>query len=123
MMKRSVLAVLLICGLSAPSFAGDVEIVGTEARKAGDGSYSFTVTLKHGDTGWKHYAYRWDVLGPDGAVLGERVLHHPHVNEQPFTRGLSGVKVPAGLNSVRIRAHDKIHGNADKTFKVMLPGR
>ena len=94
MMKRSVLAVLLICGLSAPSFAGDVEIVGTEARKAGDGSYSFTVTLKHGDTGWKHYADRWDVLGPDGAVLGERVLHLRTSTSSPSPAACRGSRCP-----------------------------
>ena len=37
-------------------------------------------------TGWEHYANKWDVVGPDDTILGTRVLLHPHVNEQPFTR-------------------------------------
>jgi hypothetical protein len=55
--------------------------------------------------------------------LGVRVLYHPHVHEQPFTRGLSGVEVPAGLKRVRIRAHDKVHGDSPRLFDVTLPGR
>ena len=34
------------------------------------------------------------VCTPDGKVLGYRKLHHPHENEQPFTRSLSGVEIP-----------------------------
>ena len=122
-MKLPVLAMVLMAVMAMPVGAGEVEIVGAKAKHAGDGTYSFSVTLKHGDEGWNHYADRWDVLGPGGAVLGKRVLYHPHVDEQPFTRALSGVAVPAGAKTVRIRAHDKVHGDADKTFEVMLPGR
>ncbi|MEO0729117.1 MAG: hypothetical protein AAFY64_01895, partial [Pseudomonadota bacterium] len=79
------------------------------------------VTLKHADTGWEHYADRWDVVSVDGKVLGTRTLHHPHVEEQPFTRSLGGVKVPAGTTEVLIRARDSKHGFSDKTFKLTLP--
>ena len=44
----------------------------------------------HPDTGWDDYADGWRVLDMDGNELGMRVLHHPHVDEQPFTRSLSG---------------------------------
>jgi len=67
------------------------------------------VTLRHADEGWEHYADRWEVLSLDGKVLATRTLFHPHVNEQPFTRSLSGVSVPAGTPAVRIRSHDKMH--------------
>jgi hypothetical protein len=50
------------------------------------------VILKHGDAGWKHYVDAWDVVGPDGKVLGTQTLLHAHEHEEPFTRGLSGVK-------------------------------
>lgn len=46
------------------------------------------VTLRHPDTGWEHYADGWDVETADGTRIGMRVLFHPHVNEQPFTRSL-----------------------------------
>ncbi len=56
-------------------------------------------------------------------MLGTSVLYHPHVNEQPFTRGLSNVKIPAGITSVIVRAWDSVHKAGTKTFTVKLPGR
>jgi len=115
------LALTAVC--LAKVWAGEVAILAVEARPQQDGRYAFAVTLKHADNGWDHYADRWQVLGPDGAVLGDRVLMHPHVNEQPFTRSLSGVAIPGGLKSVFISAHDKMHGDSLKLFEVTLPGR
>ena len=62
------------------------------------------------------------MLGPDGAVLGERILLHPHETEQPFTRELSGVVVPKGVEEVTIRAGDKAHGFGGAEISVKLPG-
>lgn len=56
-------------------------------------------------------------------VYGERVLYHPHVSEQPFTRSLSGVAVPAGVREVIVRGHDKVHGLGGVEMRVVLPGR
>jgi len=108
---------------SAPAFAGEADVVGVKARAGGGGTYSFDISVRHGDTGWKHYADKWDVLAPDGTVLGTRVLFHPHESEQPFTRSLSGVRVPAGLKQVTVRAHDLVHEYGGKTMTVELPGR
>ena len=99
--------------------ANEVKIVGVKA-KGTDRSYTFHVTLAHEDSGWDHYADKWEVLSPSGDVLGTRVLLHPHENEQPFTRSLSGVAVPSGLSHVMIRAHDKVHGDSETQFKVEL---
>jgi hypothetical protein len=70
-----------------------------------------------------HYANKFEILSPDGKVLGTRVLYHPHVNEQPFTRGLGNVKIPAGIKAVSVRAWDLVHKAGTKTFTVKLPGR
>jgi len=109
-----------IFGLHAPASAGDVEIVEAMARKSGD-NWTFSVTLKHGDTGWDHYADLWQVYAPDGTLLGERVLLHPHVEEQPFTRSLSGVVVPDDLDEVVIRARDSVHGVSPQEYRLKLP--
>ncbi len=101
--------------------AGEAEIIAVNVVKTGAGVYRFDVTVRHGDTGWNHYADGWEVLSPDGQVLGQRVLLHPHVEEQPFTRSLGGVAVPAGTASVDIRVHDKVHGYASKLHRVHLP--
>jgi hypothetical protein len=61
-------------------------------------------------------------MGPDGTVLGERVLLHPHETEQPFTRDLSGVVIPAGIEEVTVRAGDNVHGFGGEEMRVVLPG-
>jgi len=98
---------LLAC---VSSTAGEADVVAAAFEQAPDGSYRFDVTVRHADAGWQHYADRWQVIGPDGTVYGERVLAHPHDTEQPFTRSQSGIVIPAGIDSVSIRAHDKLHG-------------
>ena len=103
-----------------PALAGEADVVAAEARQTSPGIWRFSVTVRHDDTGWDHYADRWDVVGPDGEVLGERVLLHPHETEQPFTRSLDGVAIPEDVTSVTIRAHDNVHklGGAEVTVDL-----
>ncbi len=78
-------------------------------------SWTFSVTLRHADTGWEHYADGWRVVDEQGNELGMRVLYHPHENEQPFTRSLSGVNIPDGTTVIYVEARDKEHGwNPDR---------
>ena len=116
--------ILCLCILRAPEAAADAaRVENVTVRAETGGTYSFAVTIRHGDTGWSHYADKFDVLTRDGKVLGTRVLYHPHVNEQPFTRSLGRVQVPLGVTEVIVRAHDKVHGDGKKTFTVKLPPR
>ena len=108
--------------LSIPAFADQAKVVDARATD-NQGSFRFDVTLRHDDAGWDHYADGWEVLSPAGDILGKRVLAHPHVNEQPFTRSLSGVKIPQGISTVSIRAHDSVHGYNKELFELSLPGR
>lgn len=103
--------------LSASANAGEAEIVMAEFTEQGNG-WDVSVTLRHGDSGWDHYADAWRVVGEDGAVIGTRTLFHPHENEQPFTRGLGGVRIPAGQHTVYVEAHDKVHGWSGQRVKV-----
>ena len=58
-----------------------------KATEVSDGVWRFDVTVRHNDEGWDHYADAWQVIDPgSGDILGERILAHPHDNEQPFTR-------------------------------------
>jgi len=120
LLRGAVVAVLTACVGAGTAIAGKADVVGIKIRKTSDGLFSFDVTVKHDDTGWTHYADRWDVVAPDGRVLGTRKLLHPHEDEQPFTRSLSGVRIPAEIATVSVRAHDKLHGEggAVKTVKV-----
>ena len=111
---------MLLWPADAPR-AGEVQVVGVEAYALGGGEWRFDVTLRHGDTGWEHYANKWEVVGPDGTVLGTRVLAHPHVNEQPFTRSLLGVRIPESVGTVTVRAYDSVHGLAQNGQVIELP--
>lgn len=96
------------------------QVVAAKAVATGD-LWRFEVTVRHDDKGWEDYADKWDVVGPDGTVLGTRVLLHPHETEQPFTRSLSGVELPDGLDQVVIRAHDSVNGYSGNEFVLELP--
>ena len=95
--------------LGLPAFAQAPTVEAVSARNTSNG-WHFDVTLRHPDTGWDHYADGWEVLAPDGTRLGFRELLHPHVNEQPFTRSLSGVKVPPGVTEVTVRPRCSVDG-------------
>jgi len=115
----------VICVVATVSLAGEADVRAVSFHQSPDGSYRFDVTLAHADTGWDHYADRWEVLTPQGDVIATRTLYHPHVDEQPFTRSLSGVTLPPGVNEVVIRAHDSVHGYGGKEQRVDLsnPGK
>ena len=114
-------SMLFLLSSLTPAHAGEADVVNVEVKKLGNGTYQFDVTVRHKDEGWKHYANKWDVVDPDGTVIGTRTLYHPHVEEQPFTRSLSGVKIPEGINKVTIRAHDLVHEYGGKVVTVTLP--
>ncbi len=116
-----VLAGLVAAGASAPAHAGEADVVGVQATSDSGDTWRFDVTVAHGDTGWDHYADRWDVVGPDGKVLGTRVLVHPHEAEQPFTRSLGGVFIPPDVREVTLRAHDSVHEYGGREMTVPLP--
>lgn len=91
------------------------------ARRTGPGVWRFEVTLRHDDTGWDHYADEWQVVDPEtGEVLGRRVLAHPHVEEQPFTRSQSGIEIPEGVTVVRVRGKCNVHGFGGREVDVDL---
>lgn len=110
---------LILLLLPTASLAGEVRIV--DARVECSIGCTFSVTLEHDDEGWNHYADLWEVVTLDGRVLGRRVLHHPHETEQPFTRSLSGVTIPAGTSQVKIRARDSVHGYAEQELLLDIP--
>ena len=116
---KIIIAGCLVLGLTAQSLAGETVVVNAQAKWSG-GSWRFDVTLRHDDTGWEHYADAWRVVGPDGTVYGTRTLYHPHVDEQPFTRSLSGVTIPNGVNQVVIEARDSLHGWSSSKISIDL---
>lgn len=116
MKKYGLLLVMLLPGLV---FANQAVIRQAEFEQHA-ASWTVSVTLQHADTGWDHYADGWRVVTADGKVLGHRILYHPHENEQPFTRSLSGIKIPVEVNTVFVEAHDKVHGWNKERLEVNL---
>jgi len=119
--RRSLLPAIVLFLVGTVASAGEVDVKAVSFSQAPDGSYRFEVTLQHADAGLDHYADRWEVLTPDGNIIATRTLYHPHVNEQPFTRGLSGVKLPEGVRQVVVRGHDSVHGYGGRERRVELP--
>ncbi len=100
----------LILTLPQIAAAGHADVISATAMCSVEPICHFSVTVRHSDEGWEHYANRWQILDPNGKILATRILRHPHVKEQPFTRSLRDVKIPEGLERVRIRAGDSKHG-------------
>lgn len=120
MLKRTRAGVMLLLAMvSGAALAGEVVIERADFLRGQGDSWRVSVTLRHADTGWQHYADGWQVVDGEGKVLGHRTLFHPHVDEQPFTRS-DQLTIPADLHTVYVEAHDTVHGRSPQRLKVAL---
>lgn len=101
--------------------SGCADVTAVDVSTGDEGLLTFRVTVVSADTGWEKYADAWEVRDPSGSVLGIRELAHPHVDEQPFTRSLSGVEIPPGIERVVVAARDSVEGFCGSTMEVALP--
>ncbi len=115
-------ALFPLAAMTASSFAlaGAADVLSVDVRDRG-GAFDFSVTIRSADTGWDYYCDRFELVAPDGRVLGTRVLLHPHVDEQPFTRSLSGVRIPDGVGAIEVRARMKPDGAGGSTVRLSWP--
>lgn len=105
--------------------APDVQVEAVNPQRTGETDageqWRFDVAISHPDTGWDDYVDAWLVIGPDGTVYGTRILLHPHETEQPFSRSLSNVVIPADVTEITLRPHDLVSGYDDGfTFPLMM---
>ena len=114
-MRHLIASLPIVAFWAIPSFADGPVIEDVDLR---DGYIA--VTLSHPDTGWDHYANVWRVFDADGNQLAERVLAHPHVTEQPFTRGTS-FELPEGIREIHLHAWCT-HDDVSKVFVLEIPG-
>lgn len=114
---RNVLLSLLLLTLPITSLAGEADVLSAEVEHLDGYFYRFKVTVQHTDEDWEHFAKAWEVLSPDGKILGARILQHPHINEQPFTRSMT-ITIPKQINKVTIRAYDLIHEFGGKELTI-----
>ena len=125
MKYRLALALAVSMAFPSAALAGKADVVDAKAtlvdKNGTVGFWSFEVTVRHEDEGWDHYANAFEVMNEHGHVLAVRTLYHPHVDEQPFTRTLTGVKIPLDVKRVIVRAHDSVHGYGGVQLEVTLP--
>jgi hypothetical protein len=108
-----------LAGRVVPVRAGAVDILQVELLRQ-QTAWSISVTLQHADTGWQEYADAWRVVAEDGTILGTRVLYHPHEDEQPFTRSLAPLHIPASTTVLYVEAHCNVHGWSPQRLRVDL---
>lgn len=106
--------------IAQPLYAAHPEIQFVKAHLGSDGTWDFDVTLTYPDTGWEDYVDGWLVTTPADEVLGRRVLLHPHVNEQPFTRSLGNVTIPDDVSEIIVHSHNLISGYAPEVVRIPI---
>lgn len=114
-MKKLILLSLM---LSTSVYAQPPQVVKAEASLKTNQLFDVSVTIRHPDTGWDHYANEWIVLDGDGKEIAKRTLYHPHVNEQPFTRYVRDIVIPADVSKVTITAKCN-KGHDSKPYVLM----
>jgi len=99
------------------------DVVDVTVRSTGDNRFTFQVTMSSPYDTPRRYADAFRVMTPEDRTLGVRELLHDHASEQPFTRSLTGVTIPAGISRVIIQGRDRQYGYGGATISVDLPGR
>lgn len=103
------------------------DVVAAKVTPRGGERFDFDVTISSPYDTPRRYADGFRVVGPKGEVYGERKLLHDHADEQPFTRDLYGVAIPAGVRTVTVEARDQSYGYGygygGRRLEVALPGR
>ncbi|MEO1139379.1 MAG: hypothetical protein AAFW87_07975 [Pseudomonadota bacterium] len=116
---KQIAAFLLTACLATPALPGDPQVIDVTVEKVGM-VWNIHVTILHEDTGWDHFADGWEVLDAAGNRLAYRELMHPHVDEQPFTRSISGVVIPDGTREIFVRPRCSEVGWSSQTKRVEL---
>ena len=108
----------------AGEFNPDLDFAQVEyvsAEKSSNGSWTFSVTIRHNDEAWNHYAELWEVADTESdAVFAERALERPHEDEQPFTRSKSRIVFPKGQRFIEVRARCTLHGFEGRRILIDL---
>lgn len=116
-MRISLLTLILTVSMKVQ--ANEADVISASAEHIGGTFFRFEVTVQHHDESWEHFVKAWEVLDDEGTVLGARILAHPHVKEQPFTR-FHTINIPEEVHEVRIRAYDLVHQYGGKEITLKL---
>lgn len=116
---KQITLTLAACLLASAVSANEPKVLDVKVEKSGM-AWRVDVTLEHPDTGWEHYVDGWEVLDKDGDRLGYRILHHPHVTEQPFTRSLTNLSLPDGTREIFVKPHCSVDGWSGEAVRVQF---
>jgi hypothetical protein len=99
------------------------DVVAGRLVPSGAGRYDVTVSLSSPyDTRFR-FADGWRVLTSRGDFLGERWFHRHHAFEQPWTRTLRGIRIPADVDEVVLEGHDVMYGYGGGAYFLRVPPR
>ena len=116
---KKIFIIALSALIPASAIAHEPEVVGAKIEKVGM-LWNIHITIRHDDTGWDHYADGWEILDEQGKSIGFRTLADPRVEEQPFTRSLSGVVIPDGASEIFVVPRCSVHGWNDAPVRIKL---
>ena len=128
MVTKYIVLAFFLAALVVPvvSQEGCAHVVDGTATEQSPGVWLVAATVSSTETGWDKYADEWIVStknkNDEMIVLGTRTLAHPHENEQPFTRSLSGVSIPEDVSTVVLSARDSVLGYCGDTYELSLGG-
>lgn len=86
-----------------------------------DGTWRLSATLSSPYDTPERYADAFRAVAEDGTVLGVRELAHDHANEQPFTRSLTELEIPADVTRITVEGRDRTHGWGGATVELAVP--
>jgi hypothetical protein len=128
--RRHLLKIVTTVGVSTTATlatAADTQkypdVLSARVRTSGSDVFDFDVTVSSPYDSPTRYADAFRARDKTGTVFGERILLHDHASEQPFTRDMYTVKIPASVKTVILEARDKAFGYGGKIVEVKLPGR
>ena len=97
------------------------DVVDAELEPTGDDTWRVSATISSPYDTPERFADAFRVSTADGTVLGVRELLHDHANEQPFTRSLEDVEIPADVERVIVEGRDLANGWGGTTVEVPVP--
>jgi hypothetical protein len=99
------------------------DVMDVKITSLGNNRFDFDVTVSSPYDTPQRYCDAFKVTDSEGKLLGERVLLHDHQTEQPFTRDLRGIVIPAAVRMVTVQGRDLKFGYGGKSVQRALPGR
>lgn len=101
-------------GITSTVLPDVADVVSVEVDSDGD-LHTFSVGLLSPDVDCDQYADWWELLSVDGSLVYRRILNHSHVDEQPFVRSSTPIKLASNTPLI-VRGHMHPVGYGGRMF-------